>query len=386
MSELPITHFRPVEIGSSVDQMLELGYEKDVYGKPLTDRKQVLEILPQDIIIPSTNETMEDSADKVLMNVANFIDDLLQQGYGMPPFYNIKTRDGLVGQYVIGLAPHISAGMIGRIIGFSETQGCLAHPYWHAALRRDCDGDECSIMLLMDSLLNFSRQYLPDRRGGRTMDAPLVLTSILNPTEVDDMVHGMDIVSKYPLEFYESAMDCKFPWEVKINQVNSKLNTDAQYEGMRYTHETTNFNRGVRVSAYKFLPSMREKLEGQMKLAERIRAVNVSDVATLVIEKHFLKDIRGNLKKFSMQQFRCVKCNEKFRRPPLKGICHVCGGKIIFTISEGSIIKYLQPSLDLGEKYNLSEYLRQTLELTRRGVEGVFGKEPEIQEGLGKWF
>ncbi|MCF7861947.1 DNA polymerase II large subunit [Candidatus Woesearchaeota archaeon] len=386
MSELPITHFRPIEIGASIEKLIELGYEKDIHGKPLEDKKQVLEILPQDIIIPSSNETMDESADRVMINVALFVDDLLQQGYGMPPFYNIKTREDLIGQYVIGLAPHISAGMIGRIIGFSETQGCLAHPYWHAALRRDCDGDECSIMLLLDSLLNFSRQYLPDRRGSRTMDAPLVLTSILNPSEVDDMVHGMDIVSKYPLEFYESALKCKFPWEIKISQINSKLNTDTQYEGVGYTHETTNFNRGVRVSAYKFLPSMREKLEGQMRLAERIRAVNATDVARLVIEKHFLKDIRGNLKKFSMQQFRCVKCNEKFRRPPLTGICHVCGGKIIFTISEGSIIKYLQPSLDLGEKYNISNYLKQTLELTRRGVEGVFGKEPEIQEGLGKWF
>ncbi len=29
-----------------------------------------------------------------------------------------------------------------------------------------CDGDEDCVMLLMDGLLNFSRSYLPDQRGG----------------------------------------------------------------------------------------------------------------------------------------------------------------------------------------------------------------------------
>ena len=50
--------------------------------------------------------------------------------------------------------------MVGRIIGFSQTQGMLSHPMYHAALRRDCDGDEACVMLLMDSLLNFSRTYI----------------------------------------------------------------------------------------------------------------------------------------------------------------------------------------------------------------------------------
>ena len=34
-----------------------------------------------------------------------------------------------------------------------------------------CDGDEDCVMLLMDGLLNFSRSFLPQNRGG-TMDAP----------------------------------------------------------------------------------------------------------------------------------------------------------------------------------------------------------------------
>jgi DNA polymerase II large subunit len=87
-----------------------------------------------------------------------------------------------------------------------------------------------------------------------------------------------------------------------------------------------------------------------------------------------------------MQEFRCVACNEKFRRPPLVGKCTACGGKILFTISEGSVIKYLQPTISLAKKYNVSAYLQQAIELLQFRVEGVFGKEKDKQMGLGAWF
>jgi DNA polymerase II large subunit len=112
----------------------------------------------------------------------------------------------------------------------------------------------------------------------------------------------------------------------------------------------------------------------------------MSDVARLVIEKHFLKDAKGNLRKFGMQEFRCVGCNEKFRRPPLIGKCRECGGKIIFTISEGSVIKYVQPTVSLARKYHVSTYLQQSIELLQYRIDGVFGKEKEKQTGLGAWF
>jgi DNA polymerase II large subunit len=132
---------------------------------------------------------------------------------------------------------------------------------------------------------------------------------------------------------------------------------------------------------------MQEKVLGQMQIAEKLRAVDADDVARLIIERHFMRDIKGNLRKFSMQSFRCVNCNEIFRRPPLTGKCTKCpGGKIIFTISEGSVIKYMRPAMDLARKYNLPAYLQQTLELTQERIDSVFGKDPEKQEGLNKWF
>ena len=385
MTQLPITHFKPKEIRTSIEKLKELGYRKDIYNNDLENDDQVLEILPQDVILPSCNESPELGADKILLNTSFFIDEMLQEFYKIDRFYNFQSENDIAGTLVAAIAPHISAAVVGRVIGFSKTQGFFAHPLFHAAMRRDCDGDEASIMLLMDALLNFSKRYLPDTRGS-TQDAPLVLTSKLIPTEVDDMAFDLDIARRYPLEFYEACMGFKKPWEVEIEQFSRKLDTEEQYYNLGFTHDVSSFNAGVRCSAYKILPSMEEKLLGQMELADKIRAVDASDVARLVIEKHLIRDIRGNLRKFSMQQFRCSTCNEKYRRPPLVGKCLKCSGKIIFTISEGSIIKYLEPAISLADKYNLPSYLKQNLELTKRNVESLFGKEKEKQEGLGRWF
>lgn len=382
MTQVPLTHFKPKEIQTSVEKLKELGYLYDIKGKPLENEDQILELFPQDIVLPASDESPDLGSDEILYKATKFIDELLEKFYKIKPFYNLESKKDLAGQIVMCLAPHTSAAIISRIIGFSKIQGFLAHPLIHAATRRDCDGDEACVTLLMDGLLNFSKKYLPAHKGS-TQDAPLVLTSRLIPAEVDDMVFDMDVAWKYPLEFYEA--DFKNPWEIKIDQISARLGKPEQYHSMGFTHDTSDFNNGVRCSAYKTLPSMKEKLYGQMDLAEKIRAVNTSDVGKLVLEKHFLKDIKGNLRKFSMQQFRCVSCNKKYRRPPLMGKC-TCGGKIIFTISEGSVIKYLEPTISIAEKYNLSPYLKQTIEILRRTVDSVFGKEKEKQEGLGKWF
>jgi len=383
MTQLPLTHFKPSEIKTSVERLKELGYNEDIFGKELETEDQTLELLPQDVVLPSCDDSLELGADKILLKTTFFMDELLKEFYNIDKFYNYEKD--LPGTLVTVLAPHTSAGVIGRIVGFSKTQGFFCNPMFHAATRRDCDGDEASVTLLLDTLINFSKQYLPNTRGA-TQDAPLVLTSKLIPAEVDDMAFDLDVGWRYPLEFYEACENFKYPWEVEIEQLGKRLGTEEEYQNFGFTHSVSDINSGVRCSAYKILPSMEEKLLGQMALADKIRAVDESDVARLVIEKHLIRDIRGNFRKFSMQQFRCSTCNEKYRRPPLVGKCIKCNGKIIFTISEGSIIKYLEPAISLAEKYNLPNYLKQNLELTKRNVESLFGKEKEIQEGLGRWF
>lgn len=387
MTEMPITHFKAKEIGTSIEMLKKLGYSKDINGKELTDEDQVVGLKIQDLIMPASQDAIEEGADRIFVRVAQFVDDMLANVYGEKGFYNVGSKQDLVGQLVVALAPHISAGAVGRIIGFSNTQGILAHPYFHSMVRRDCDGDELCCILLLDAMLNFSRHYLPAHRGS-TQDAPLVLTSILTPAEVDDMVFDMDVCWKYPLAFYRSAMKFGKPWDTKVDQLGSRLGTERQYYDMGYTHATSDLNAAVSCSAYKTLPTMDEKVQGQMVIAKQVRAVNTNDVARLVIERHFIRDIKGNLRKFSMQQFRCVKCNGKYRRPPIAGHCTQgkCFGKIIFTISQGSIVKYLEPSMKLAKEFEISSYLQETLDITKMRVESIFGKTPEKQEGLVKFF
>src|SRR3989344_3732066 len=385
LTEMPLTHFKPKEVGTRVERLVELGYGKDIYGKSLESDEQLLELFPQDVILPACPETQDERADDVFINIANFIDELLVKVYGLEPFYKISSREDIVGHLILGLAPHTSAAIVGRIIGFSRTQGGLAHPMWHAAQRRDCEGDETCIILLLDGLINFSRRYLPAHRGS-TQDAPLVASSRLVAAEIDDMAFDIDVVWKYPLELYEAAEQEKNPSNVKVEKLGDRLGTEEAYYNFGFTHGVDDLNNSVRYSAYKLLPTMAEKVEGQMWLAEKLRSVITSDVARLVIERHFIRDTRGNLRKFSSQRFRCVGCNEKFRRPQLVGKCTKCGGKIIFTISEGSIMKYMQPALDLARRYNVSPYLLESLELTEMYIHSIFGREKEKQESIDKWF
>ena len=130
---------------------------------------------------------------------------MLVKFYGLEPYYNAANKDDLVGRLICALAPHTSGGVLSRIIGWADCSGGYAHPLFHAAKRRNCDGDEDAIMLLMDGLLNFSREILPANRGGQ-MDAPLVLTTRLNPTEIDKEALNVDSAWFYQRQFYEATL------------------------------------------------------------------------------------------------------------------------------------------------------------------------------------
>jgi DNA polymerase II large subunit len=251
----------------------------------------------------------------------------------------------------------------------------------NSIVSKQCDGDEAAVMLLMDLLLNFSKKFLPSHRGG-TQDAPLVLNMRLRANEVDDMIFDVDVGNNIPLALYQAAEEHKSPGDIKMPQVKQKLGSDKEFTELFYSYETSDINSGPICSSYKTLPTMDDKVQGMMRLCKKIRAVDTTDVARLVIERHFIRDTRGNLRKFSQQGFRCSKCNDKYRRPPLTGKCLKCGGRLIFTISEGSILKYMQPALDLANKYNVQPYLLESLELTEMYIQSIFGKEKEKQETL----
>ena len=256
----------------------------------------------------------------------------------------------------------------------------------NSIINLQCDGDECSGMLLLDVLINFSKKFLPSHRGG-SQDAPLVLNGRIIAGEVDDQILDFELVDKYPLELYEKAEQKLHSSEVNISTVKQRIkNNEDVFVNIGYTHETSDFNAGVLCSSYKQLPTMHDKVAKEMELVEKTRAVDTGEVARLIIERHFIRDIRGNLRKFSMQGFRCVKCNSKFRRPPLAGKCTKCNGRIIFTISEGGIVKYLDATLNLAKNYDIPVYLKQNIDLTKKYIESIFGREETKQVDLEQWF
>lgn len=545
MIDLPLTHIRPAETGVLPERMRELGYLEDIEGKPLVSPTQVVELKAQDILI-------SESCAEYMVKVAQFLDELLEKCYNLPPFYRVKTRDDLLGHLAIGLAPHTSAGVLARIVGFSRANVGYAHPFFHAAKRRNCffgdteietfdgrdwctrpirqlvaenfdlsrpgidrlgtyysdpqstllvrsvdregkahlrritsvsihrapqalirfetrggreitvtpdhamlvwdvcslrkiravevkegdavpvmvganvltdhisrreivpsfedrvfcltvtdehtvlangiftgqcDGDEDCIMLLLDGLINFSRSFLPETRGG-SMDAPLVLTTRIDPAEIDKESHNLDVGAAYPLDFYLATLRYAHPKEMEgnIDRVGRRLGTPAQLEGFSFTHDTADISAGPLESTYTQLKTMIEKLEAELALAERIRAVDEDDVAERVLTTHFIRDLQGNLSAFSKQKFRCVKCNTSYRRMPLAGKCTRCGGNIIPTVHEGSVKKYLEMSLDICARYRVSEYTRQRVQVLDMAIESTFGQEKSQQMGLADFM
>ena len=239
-------------------------------GNPLTSDK-CCSLRVHDIIVP-------EGCGDYFVRVAKFIDDLLQLVYGLPPFYNAKTKQDLVGQLVIGLSPHTSVGVIGRIIGFTKASVTLAHPFWHAAKRRDCDGDEDSVSLALDILLNFSKQFLPSRIGG-IMDAPILLTIGIKPREVARQAFNIESVNRLPLQFYEATQKHSDPKSQAniIETVQDRLGSQAVLESLGFTHNTSDVDGGNLESVYKQLGSMVEKVTLQLKLAESIKAVEAGE-------------------------------------------------------------------------------------------------------------
>ena len=376
-TDVPLTHFRPREVAVSVENLTKLGYVKDYLGCDLTHPEQILELQVQDVILPFNGI-------EYFVRSTKFVDELLQKFYEMPAFYNVECKEDLLGHLVLGLAPHTSAATVGRIVGFNNANVGFAHPYYHAAKRRNCDGDEDALLLMMDTLLNFSRKYLPEKRGGK-MDAPLVVSTFLDPKEIDDEAHKMEVVDHYPLDFYEATWNGKSPSDVKIPIVAGLLNTNP-YSGLNFTHDTYDFTGPVLQTRYVKLGSMEIKAYAQLKVAEKIRAVDATEVAELVINSHLLRDTYGNLRAFSTQKFRCVKCNASYRRVPLTGICSKCGGKLLLTVTEGGVRKYLEISIALSDKYGTSDYMKQRLQLLKKYIDSLFTNDLSKQVSLSDYM
>ena len=285
-----------------------------------------------------------------------------------------KPRLNLIGDYVLDEFKKITPIKYnsGFLYDF-EVETLHNFPINDFIVSNNCDGDEDGLMLLLDALLNFSHSYIPDKRGGK-MDLPLILTTRIDPSEVDKEAHNIDTLTRYPLGFYESTLCHENAKEQEkiMGLVSSRLGSELQYEKFGFTHDTKDISEGPKISTYKALKTMMDKMNAQLNLAAKIRAVDEADVAYKVIERHFLPDIIGNMRAFSKQSVRCPTCNIVYRRPPLQGVCNKCHGKLTLTVHEKSVKKYLEISKEMAQRYNISPYAQQRIILIEKSIDSLF--------------
>jgi len=386
MVDITMTHFKPSEIGLSAIKAKELGYD-------IESDEDIVELKPQDIVISSY------IAEKVL-KTTQYIDDLLVKFYGMKPHYNCKTVEDMFGHLMMGLAPHTSGAILCRLIGISEIKGHYGHPFFHAAKRRNCDGDIDCVMLLLDGLINFSRSFLSSYRGGQ-MDAPLILTTKINPSEIDKEALNVDINYKYPLEFYELTLSYPNPKDVLnvgIKTVETVLGSENEMDGFGYTHGTNDCAAGPKHNPYNTIDSMREKTMAQFALGTTLHSVDNKMQASRLINRHLIRDMRGNLRAFGQQKVRCTKCGASYRRAPLSGSCLTvvenkkdaftgelvkirCAGKVILTVSKGAVNKYKGLMTELTEKYGCNDYTDELCKWVKHWSEQTFyDKDERVQK------
>ena len=208
------------------------------------------------------------------------------------------------------------------------------------------------------------------------MDTPLALTTRLDPNEIDKEAHNVDCLREYPIDIYEAGqklLDAK-TIEKKMDLIAGRIGTDLQYEGLGFTHDTRDIGEGPGKSMYTTLDTMKEKMMAQLELGRKIRAVDEKDVATKVINKHFMPDMIGNLRSFSAQSIRCTKCGESYRRIPLSGKC-MCGNSLTLTVHEASVRKYLAVSKEVCEKYQLEDYTKERVEILSLSMDSLFNSD-----------
>lgn len=366
LTNAPLTHFRPRDVHVDLETLRRIGYDSDMYGKPITSDDQIIGLKPQDVVIPT--DIAED-----LIRISHFVDDELSMLYGEPSIHAINSINDLIGKIVLGLAPHTSVAVVGRIVGFTNAQVCFANPCWHASKRRDCDGDGDSLLLLLDVLLNFSVEYLPDQIGG-LMDTPLLIQLIILPSEVDDQAHKFDVASFYPREFYVSTQKSPSPSSLEplVDTIGKRLNSDRQFYDYGFTNDTQTITIKRSRSAYPTLKTLTEKVSKQIEVAEKIQAVSTKEVVESIIKTHLLRDIIGNMRKYSSQSFKCRGCGRTFRRPSVSGKCAFCKQELHATLSRASVEKYLTLARKLARDYHVDEYVKSRLDLAANELDQLF--------------
>jgi DNA polymerase II large subunit len=352
----PLTHFKPSQFHMNIKTLHDLGYMTDRYDQPLESEEQILELKPQDLILP------EESGDH-LKRLAAYLDDLLSRFSKAETYYNVQNQEDLLGTLMVGISPKASIGVIGRIIGFTSARVCFAHPAWHAAKHRNCGGDVDSLTLLLDAMLNYSPKLCPDQLGG-LLDVPFMIEPIvLLPTTSKGT--SFDALSSYPQEFY-NRVSARPPQQSFEEPFSNPQNKEEIHSGpvYDYTHWSSVVVASQPRSQYATPGPMPDKVSKQIVVANRIRAVDVDGLVSSLLNNYLVKEIISNLDAYPTQKFRCKGCGETYRRPPLKGMCLTCGRELLPTVTLAAVEKYALLASELTKSHKITQSIKDKVTLT----------------------
>ncbi len=360
----PITVYAPREINTSIEELKRLGYFHDIYGEPLTREDQLIEIFPYDIVI--NEESL-----KFLFAQSKFLDDELTLHYRLSPYYRFQSSQSVIGSLVVGISPTSQVGVIGRIIGYSTKNILFSHPIWHLLKSRSCNGVSDSITLLLDVLLNYSREYIPSYRGG-ALDVPTVInlvdswTDLLDFSKIDKLV--MNRI------FYKS---------IKSN--HSDQSNLLSREISLISPESTLLHTSTNISEFSLENLFTEKkVIDRIKIAleslEHIRGVEEGKYVDNLLINDFLIKISMSISRYFQQPVRCRYCKTTYRRVPLSEKCPHCNNKTLeLTLSKGWVLRYLQIIHQLSEKYSddLSQYTKSWIRIIELNKNLLFDVGPQ---------
>jgi DNA polymerase II large subunit len=353
------THFTPAMANVTVDQLIKLGYKRDIKGELLTRSNQVLALKLNDCIVSY-------HAAQYLLKITSFIDDLIKIYYkGTTNYYNVKRYQDLLGVLVGSISPHTSNGTLCRIIGFVDNYCVYMHPVAVAARRRDVDGDMDAIYLMSDLLLNCSKKYVSEGKVGALMSIPLTTSTYYYLDQVGKEVIGRELTSRY----YDEVTNWDNTIALSIDQLkliksfktylSNKVVTEDQIE-----YNTPGFGLSVGHSHnyYRDATSNVEKLDLVLDLEKKLTFVDQKECILGLLEGHLIPDIMGNFNAYFKQSYKCEFCQEKFLQAPLSVTCPKCKkGKLKHTVYPNMVVKYIEIIKKLRNQTTLPIYLEQKI-------------------------
>ena len=365
-TNLSTTHFTARQIHTSLEDLYELGYTKDLEGKLLDSLDQIIPLKLNDVIVPEVSI-------KILLKASKFIDLLLIHYYKTEPYYEAQSFKDLLGVSIYSISPHTSNAPLGRIIGYTKNLGLYCHPIMVVNRRRDTDGDSDTFGLITDLYLNGSKEYV-QHKSGALMSVPLNLTRNFYLDEVGMEILGRELyqdyykgllnnnLKAYPVEFLKTLS--------RVGNQNSKYLSEEKYlfntPGFKLNTESIQ-------NMYKDAQSNSEKIDMVLKLQNLLPGIDQTDCIVGLIEGHLIPDIIGNMNAYFRQDLKCDHCSYVYHVEPLNLTCYNCKiGTLKFTVYPGMVQKYVPLILKLKGLVKLPSALDQRIRNLLNTLNSIF--------------